>query len=317
MNEKILAIEIDQLTLSYLKRVLRENNSVEFSCFFKSWMHCDLALADKGIYNCHAENEVGEDEKTTVVDVVEPHTVISQPEVKTPQEGATLELECNARGNPPPEITWFRDGKKVVADDEVYITDNGLVILSATRKMSGIWKCVAKNVANEIVLEHVINVEWPPSIVFPELPTSKSVKLGSQVILECPVDASPAPEFEWSVNGNIVDFNAPGWLLDRETGTLVIEKASLALQDARFQCYAANIHGNSVISVGLKINIPPSIIPRTWPIINAKIGSKVIIPCAASGIPEPELIWTSNNGKFGTQGKLLDQFKSNCITWYK
>jgi hypothetical protein len=196
MNEKILAIEIDQLTLSYLKRVLRENNSVEFSCFFKSWMHCDLALADKGIYNCHAENEVGEDEKTTVVDVVEPVTVIFQPEVKTPQEGATLELECNARGNPPPEITWFRDGKKVVADDEVYITDNGLVILSATRKMSGIWKCVAKNVANEIVLEHVINVEWPPSIVFPELPTSKSVKLGSQVILECPVDASPAPEFE-------------------------------------------------------------------------------------------------------------------------
>jgi hypothetical protein len=266
----------------------------------------NLALADKGIYNCHAENEVGEDEQTTVVDVVEPVTVISQPEVKTPQEGATLELECNARGNPPPEITWFRDGKEVVADDEVYITDNGLVILSATRKMSGIWKCLAKNVANEIVLEHVINVEWPPSIVFPELPTSKSVKLGSQVVLECPVDASPAPEFEWSVNENVVDFNAPGWLLDRETGTLVIEKASLALQDASFQCYAANIHGNSVISVGLKINIPPSIIPRTGPIINAKIGSKVIIPCAASGIPEPELIWTSNNGKFGTQGKLLD-----------
>jgi hypothetical protein len=86
-----------------------------------------------------------------VVDVVEPVTVISQPEVKTPQEGATLELECNARGNPPPEITWFRDGKKVVAD-EVYITDNGLVILSATRKMSGIWKCLAKNFASRFWL---------------------------------------------------------------------------------------------------------------------------------------------------------------------
>ena len=264
----------------------------------------NLALADKGVYKCHAKDEVGEDVGETTVDVVEPVSIITVPEFKTPQEGETLELECNARGNPAPEISWFHNGKEVLPSNDLYITDTGLVILSTSRKMSGIWKCLAKNIANEIVIEHEINVEWPPSIIFPELPTSKSVQLGTQVVLECPVDASPEPVFEWTVNGNMVDFNSPGWLLNRETGTLIIEKASLALQDATFQCYATNIHGNSVISVGLKINIPPSIIPRTGPVVNAKVGSKVIIPCAASGIPDPELFWSSNDRKIEAQGKV-------------
>lgn len=65
--------------------------------------------------------------------------------------GNTAVLECNATGNPLPEVTWFRSSQPVLQRNEssrIRVTsDNGLVVEETRESDEGEYVCQAVNVA--------------------------------------------------------------------------------------------------------------------------------------------------------------------------
>ena len=78
---------------------------------------------------------------------------IDQPEIITHPKNVTIEerlpmtLFCNATGNPPPTLSWTKDGSPL--NDTQGITFSGdnetLSIASINRSESGNYRCVARN----------------------------------------------------------------------------------------------------------------------------------------------------------------------------
>lgn len=60
----------------------------------------------------------------------------------------TLNIHCPISGTPTPEVTWFKDGKKVNVSRNVYIHENfTLTVRRARPEDSGKYRCVAESIA--------------------------------------------------------------------------------------------------------------------------------------------------------------------------
>lgn len=67
-------------------------------------------------------------------------------------EGDSILLPCDMAGDPPPSITWLKEGSEILLTDPAYfINDDGsLEIFGAESTSTGTYTCVAVNVAGEV-----------------------------------------------------------------------------------------------------------------------------------------------------------------------
>lgn len=67
-------------------------------------------------------------------------------------QGDSVTLPCNVRGNPPPQISWFKDNLPLPeAGRNFYVnTDGGLVIQQMSVAEEGQYRCVASNIAGNV-----------------------------------------------------------------------------------------------------------------------------------------------------------------------
>ena len=73
--------------------------------------------------------------------------IITHPKNVTPEEGLLMTLFCNATGNPPPTLSWTKDGSPLTNTHGIIFSgDNDtLSIAKVNRSESGIYRCVARN----------------------------------------------------------------------------------------------------------------------------------------------------------------------------
>lgn len=71
-----------------------------------------------------------------------------------------LTLKCEARGHPPPSLTWLKDGVPVRNGESVSVLEQGskIEILSATVSDSGRYVCVATSIAGEKQVKYDVRV---------------------------------------------------------------------------------------------------------------------------------------------------------------
>lgn len=71
-----------------------------------------------------------------------------------------LTLECEARGHPPPSLTWLKDGVPVRDGESVRVLEQGskMEILSAAVSDSGRYVCVATSIAGEREVKYDVRV---------------------------------------------------------------------------------------------------------------------------------------------------------------
>ena len=82
-----------------------DNGTLEFSGIEKQ---------DEADYKCKAKNLYGMSESEEVEVVVEAAAEIKEfPENTEVAEGEKLELQCAATGDPPPIISWLKNGQQV------------------------------------------------------------------------------------------------------------------------------------------------------------------------------------------------------------
>lgn len=72
-----------------------------------------VTAADEGEYECSGKNPAGAAEASAYLTVYSPPVFTVQPKDRTVEEGALLNVECDALGNPTPTKFWSREGNQV------------------------------------------------------------------------------------------------------------------------------------------------------------------------------------------------------------
>uniref|UniRef100_A0A8C4MRQ0 Sidekick cell adhesion molecule 2 n=1 Tax=Equus asinus asinus TaxID=83772 RepID=A0A8C4MRQ0_EQUAS len=206
---------------------------------------------------------------------------------------------------PRPQVTWFREGRKIPPSSRIAITlENTLVILSTVAPDAGRYYVQAVNDKNgdnktsQPITLAVENVGGPadpiaPTIIIP--PKNTSVVAGtSEVTLECVANARwvmlpLSPLHSWIpkdgllLSGGISDYNRR-LTIPNPTGS----------DSGYYECEAV-LRSSSVPSVirGAYLSVlePPQFVKEPERHITAEMEKVVDIPCRAKGVPPPSITW--------------------------
>ncbi|XP_071620167.1 protein sidekick-2 isoform X2 [Heliangelus exortis] len=202
---------------------------------------------------------------------------------------------------PQPQVTWFRDGRKISPNSRIAITlENTLVILSTVAPDAGRYYVQAVNDKNgdnktsQPITLTVANVGGPadpiaPTIIVP--PRNTSVVAGtSEVTMECVANARPLMKLHiiWRKDGVPLSSG----ISDYSRRLTILHPT---LSDSGFYECQAVLRSSSVPAVArgafLSVLEPPQFIKEPERHITAEMEKVVAIPCQARGVPPPEMAW--------------------------
>ncbi|XP_071672735.1 protein sidekick-2 isoform X1 [Patagioenas fasciata] len=202
---------------------------------------------------------------------------------------------------PQPQVTWFRDGRKISPSSRIAITlENTLVILSTVAPDAGRYYVQAVNDKNgdnktsQPITLTVANVGGPadpiaPTIIVP--PRNTSVVAGtSEVTMECVANARPLIKLHiiWKKDGVPLSSG----ISDYSRRLTILHPA---LSDSGYYECEAVLRSSSVPAVAegafLSVLEPPQFVREPERHITAEMEKVVAIPCQAKGVPPPKMAW--------------------------
>ncbi|XP_051792489.1 protein sidekick-2 isoform X3 [Erpetoichthys calabaricus] len=281
------------------------HNNTELTRFSLEYRYLITSLdrTHAGFYRCIVRNRVGAlMQRRTEVQVAYMGSFEEGERSQTVSQGEGAVIPApRIHSFPQPQVTWFRDGRKIPPSSRIAITlDNTLVILSTVAPDAGRYYVQAVNDKNgenktsQPITLSVENVGGPadpiaPTIVIP--PRNTSVVLGtSEVTMECVANARPLIKLavSWRKDGVLVTSG----LSDYNRRVTVLNPS---VSDAgHYECEAV-LRSSSVPSVSagafLHILEPPQFVKEPERHITAEMEKVVDIPCQARGIPQPEISW--------------------------
>ncbi|XP_076852894.1 protein sidekick-2 isoform X2 [Brachyhypopomus gauderio] len=256
-----------------------------------------------GFYRCIVRNRVGAlMQRSTQVQVAYMEGFVEGERSQVVSQGeAALVLPPLIPSFPRPQITWFRDGRKIPASSRIALTlDNMLVILSTVAPDAGRYYAQAVNDKNgenktsQPVILTVENVGGPadpiaPTIIIP--PKNTSVVVGTfEVTLECVANARPLIKLSitWRKNGVVV---ARGL---RDFGRRLTISGPLVSDSGYYEC-EASLRSSSVppVTAGAYLHVleHPQFVKEPERHITAEMEKVVDVPCQARGVPQPDIVW--------------------------
>ncbi|XP_032249983.1 protein sidekick-1 [Phoca vitulina] len=309
-----------------LPQIHLEGNRLVLTCLAEGswplefkWMHNDRELTtytseykyiipslqrlDAGFYRCVVRNRMGALlQRRSEVHVAYMGNFMDTDQRKMVSQGHAAVLNLlPITSCPRPQVTWFREGHKIIPSNRIAITlENQLVILAATAGDAGAYYAQAVNERNGenktsplIHLSIARDVGTPetmaPVIVIP--PGNRSVVAGSsEITLECIANARPVEELHvnWKRNGvriagGLHSFGRRltiGSPTSADTGVYVCEAT---LRGSAFDAATAKAF--------LSITEPPYFTAEPESRILAEVDDTVDIMCRAMGVPLPTLQW--------------------------
>ncbi|CAK7291594.1 HMCN2 [Vulpes lagopus] len=237
---------------------------------------------DAGTYSCVAVSEAGEARRHFQLTVMDPPYIedSGQPAELLLTPGTPLELHCEARGNPPPNITWHKDGQGLGRP-----RDGNRVLRVGD---AGLYTCLAQSPAGEAEKSFRVRVQGPPHVIGPRGPRSVVGLAPGQLVLECSVEAEPAPQIEWHRDGVLLQADAHTQF--PEQGRFLQLQALSTADGGNYSCTAQNAAGSTSVAFHVEIHMVPTIQPGP-PTVNASINQTALLPCQVDGAPPPLVSW--------------------------
>uniref|UniRef100_A0A665TLF0 Immunoglobulin superfamily DCC subclass member 3 n=1 Tax=Echeneis naucrates TaxID=173247 RepID=A0A665TLF0_ECHNA len=265
----------------------------------------DRNETDAGDYDCAVQNRYGMlISRKARVQLASLPKFLSHPESVLVDEGGVARLTCQVHGIPEANITWQRDQQPLSTGDPRYtLLPNGVLQITGVRRTdSGLFRCVASNIANTRYSQEArLSVTIAGSRIYQEPtilsgPQNLTINIHQTAILECIATGNPRPIVSWSrLDGRSIGVEGIQVL---GTGNLMISDVNL--QHSGVYVCSANRPGSRSRRTALGrlvVQAPPEFIQ--WPqSVSRPEGGSAVFSCTASAVPEPHLIWLKN-------GKLL------------
>ncbi|KAJ8714428.1 hypothetical protein PYW07_002653 [Mythimna separata] len=185
-----------------------------------------LRAEDRGCYMCQINTQPSMKWQIGCIDVYVPPDIINEETSAdvSAQELDNVTLICRASGHPPPKITWRREDhepillKKVGSRDfykvESY-TGSSLPLWRVDRRQMGAFLCIAANDVPPAVSKRIIlNVNFSPTVIVPN--QLLGAPLGTDVVLECTVEAYPNTINYWLKNRGEMLLDGPKYVIGEE-----------------------------------------------------------------------------------------------------
>ena len=231
-------------------------------------------------------------------------------------DGSRCTMTARVSGVPTPDVTWFKAGVPVNADNLDYKTSfDGatgvcrLLIEEAFVEDSANWSLRASNLAGyaESHAKLTVTETRPTSAEAPAaaaplvaLPLKDAEVLeGDRFEFRCRIEGKPAPSTSWFKNGICVDRSKNFTAGEAEGGdsVLVIDRTRLE-DEGVFSLRAFNRLGNASTSANLAVRplVPNELPTFEEPLCNAEVaaGAQLLLECTVTGSPRPALQWTHN-----------------------
>ncbi|KAF5916712.1 hypothetical protein HPG69_005507 [Diceros bicornis minor] len=115
---------------------------------------------DAGDYTCVAANEAGVVERSMSLTLQSPPVITLEPVGTVINAGGKVVLNCQATGEPPPTVTWSRQGHSIPWDDRVHVlSNNSLYIAAAQKEDTSEYECVARNFMGSVLVRVPVTVQ--------------------------------------------------------------------------------------------------------------------------------------------------------------
>ncbi|XP_028967132.1 lachesin [Galendromus occidentalis] len=114
--------------------------------------------------------------------------------------GKNATLECFARGQPKPRISWRRENNNLLPTGGSVYRGNVLHIFNVTKNDRGIYYCIAENQVGKGARKNIgVEVEFPPVVVADRRHYSQAINY--PVEFQCQIEAYPTPSVVWLKDG--------------------------------------------------------------------------------------------------------------------
>ncbi|CAI5439881.1 unnamed protein product [Caenorhabditis angaria] len=183
--------------------------------------------------------------------------------------GDTFTLRCAVKGDPFPDIKWYRNGQLVRSGVEILPDGScSLTVEKATMSDEGIYRCEAENAHGKAKTQATAHVQMalgktekakidegkPPKFIL-EL-SDMSISIGGIIDLECKVTGQPMPSVKWSKDGGpLIEDTRFEWSKEESRGCyqLRIKKATLH-DEGTYRCVATNENGSATTKSFVRID---------------------------------------------------------------
>jgi len=201
-------------------------------------------------------------------------------------ESGTASFQCEAEGNPEPEVTWLKQNTSLSVDKRVVSSRGGLMITDVTSQDEGMYTCVARNILGEMTSSAILTVQV--GAVISGKPSSVIVEEGQNVSLVCQATGQPTPTVTWSKLALLYHNTPKKTVTNVEGANLSLVKVTKS-QGGDYICLAKNLLNQDsalvqvIVLEALKFTILP---PRTSLGLTSR---DALLPCSAQGALD--IVW--------------------------
>ncbi|KAJ7986246.1 hypothetical protein DPEC_G00337960 [Dallia pectoralis] len=210
--------------------------------------------------------------------------------------GEDITLPCEVQSVPPPVITWAKERQLIspFSPRHTQLPSGSIKIMESRVSDSGLYVCVASNIAGNLTQNVLLTVLVPPNIQAG--PRVMKVQLGHPVDLPCVVFGVPQPSVSWLKDGAALVVDEAHYRMSPD-GTLTLGQVGLG-DEGTYTCQATNIAGEDQTNVQLWVLVPPVVEvlepPFNSPHQERVANQRIAFPCPAKGSPTPVIKWLRN-----------------------
>ncbi|XP_029295180.1 LOW QUALITY PROTEIN: hemicentin-1 [Cottoperca gobio] len=257
-----------------------------------------VQLSDSGLYTCVARSRAGLAELSYDVQVQVPPGVdhVEPVEPVTVVQGSLVTLTCEARGVPPPTLTWMKDGQPLSLHRNLLLDgqETRLQLPDVAPSDAGLYSCVASNQAGSSTKSFNLTVHEPPKISISSSPEELTIAVNSPLELECSAVGVPPPTLSWLKDGRPLE----GTDIVQQDGHFV-RISKVQVEDAGlYTCLASSLAGEDGKNHWVRVQVPPTLVGsgdvRT---LTVPVNGHLTLECLADSDPKPDIEWYKDEAK--------------------
>ncbi|KAA8592798.1 hypothetical protein FQN60_018253 [Etheostoma spectabile] len=257
-----------------------------------------VQLSDSGLYTCVARSQAGLAELSYDVQVQVPPGVdhVEPVEPVTVVRGSLVTLTCEARGVPPPTLTWLKDRQPLSLHRNLLLDgqETRLQLPDVAPSDAGLYSCVASNQAGSSTKSFNLTVLEPPKISSPSSSEELTIAINSPLELACSAVGVPPPTLSWLKDGRPLE----GTDIVQQDGHFV-RISKVQVDDAGlYTCLASSLAGEDGKNHWVRVQVPPTLIGfgdvRT---LTVPVNGHLTLECLADSDPPPDIEWYKDDAK--------------------